>query len=156
VAEGGGLLNRCRVKSPTGGSNPPLSAITTNKQGVNSTAGDFSNGLGIRKLHCAKYAQREAMCRERILKFVEPLSKMLRLFFIRGGKGKMNTIVTTYPGFEKLPRSVKQLLVASEACFLPDTKSLPAETYEVPKFLLWQLAVDFRRQWGRDIMAGTG
>ena len=27
VAEGGGLLNRCRVKSSTGGSNPPLSAI---------------------------------------------------------------------------------------------------------------------------------
>jgi hypothetical protein len=26
VAEGGGLLNRCRVKSSTGGSNPPLSA----------------------------------------------------------------------------------------------------------------------------------
>jgi hypothetical protein len=28
VAEGGGLLNRCTVKSCTGGSNPPLSAIT--------------------------------------------------------------------------------------------------------------------------------
>jgi hypothetical protein len=27
VAEGGGLLNRCTVKSRTGGSNPPLSAI---------------------------------------------------------------------------------------------------------------------------------
>jgi hypothetical protein len=27
VAEGGGLLNRCTVKSCTGGSNPPLSAI---------------------------------------------------------------------------------------------------------------------------------
>jgi hypothetical protein len=27
VAEGGGLLNRCRTKSSTGGSNPPLSAI---------------------------------------------------------------------------------------------------------------------------------
>jgi hypothetical protein len=26
VAEGGGLLNRCTVKSCTGGSNPPLSA----------------------------------------------------------------------------------------------------------------------------------
>jgi Na+/proline symporter len=26
VAEGGGLLNRCTVKSRTGGSNPPLSA----------------------------------------------------------------------------------------------------------------------------------
>ena len=26
MAEGGGLLNRCRVKSSTGGSNPPLSA----------------------------------------------------------------------------------------------------------------------------------
>ena len=26
VAEGGGLLNRCRVKSSTGGSNPPLSS----------------------------------------------------------------------------------------------------------------------------------
>ena len=26
VAEGGGLLNRYRVKSSTGGSNPPLSA----------------------------------------------------------------------------------------------------------------------------------
>ena len=26
-AEGGGLLNRCRDKIPTGGSNPPLSAI---------------------------------------------------------------------------------------------------------------------------------
>ena len=30
VAEGGGLLNRCRVKSSTGGSNPPLSAIDLN------------------------------------------------------------------------------------------------------------------------------
>ena len=30
MAEGGGLLNRCTVKSCTGGSNPPLSAITTN------------------------------------------------------------------------------------------------------------------------------
>src|ERR1051325_4172185 len=29
VAEGGGLLNRCTVKSRTGGSNPPLSAILT-------------------------------------------------------------------------------------------------------------------------------
>ncbi len=28
MAEGGGLLNRCRVKSSTGGSNPPLSATT--------------------------------------------------------------------------------------------------------------------------------
>jgi hypothetical protein len=27
VAEGGGLLNRCTVKSCTGGSNPPLSAM---------------------------------------------------------------------------------------------------------------------------------
>ena len=27
VAEGGGLLNRCTVKSCTGGSNPPLSAF---------------------------------------------------------------------------------------------------------------------------------
>ena len=27
MAEGGGLLNRCRVKSSTGGSNPPLSTI---------------------------------------------------------------------------------------------------------------------------------
>ena len=27
MAEGGGLLNRCTVKSRTGGSNPPLSAI---------------------------------------------------------------------------------------------------------------------------------
>ena len=26
MAEGGGLLNRCRTKSSTGGSNPPLSA----------------------------------------------------------------------------------------------------------------------------------
>ncbi len=26
MAEGGGLLNRCTVKSRTGGSNPPLSA----------------------------------------------------------------------------------------------------------------------------------
>ena len=26
MAEGGGLLNRCTVKSCTGGSNPPLSA----------------------------------------------------------------------------------------------------------------------------------
>jgi hypothetical protein len=31
VAEGGGLLNRCRTKSSTGGSNPPLSAIIENK-----------------------------------------------------------------------------------------------------------------------------
>src|SRR5512137_2789102 len=30
VAEGGGLLNRCTVKSRTGGSNPPLSAIFHN------------------------------------------------------------------------------------------------------------------------------
>ena len=30
VAEGGGLLNRCRTKSSTGGSNPPLSASKTN------------------------------------------------------------------------------------------------------------------------------
>src|ERR1019366_6130401 len=29
VAEGGGLLNRCTVKSRTGGSNPPLSAISS-------------------------------------------------------------------------------------------------------------------------------
>jgi len=29
VAEGGGLLNRYRVKSSIGGSNPPLSAIET-------------------------------------------------------------------------------------------------------------------------------
>ncbi len=27
MAEGGGLLNRCRVKSPTEGSNPSLSAF---------------------------------------------------------------------------------------------------------------------------------
>ncbi len=31
VAEGGGLLNRYRIKSSIGGSNPPLSAITFNK-----------------------------------------------------------------------------------------------------------------------------
>ena len=31
MAEGGGLLNRCRVKSSTGGSNPPLSASNPSK-----------------------------------------------------------------------------------------------------------------------------
>ena len=31
VAEGGGLLNRCTVKSCTGGSNPPLSAIARSR-----------------------------------------------------------------------------------------------------------------------------
>ena len=31
VAEGGGLLNRYRVKSSIGGSNPPLSASVTSK-----------------------------------------------------------------------------------------------------------------------------
>ena len=30
MAEGGGLLNRYRVKSSIGGSNPPLSASTIN------------------------------------------------------------------------------------------------------------------------------
>jgi hypothetical protein len=32
VAEGGGLLNRYRVKSSIGGSNPPLSAINLLKR----------------------------------------------------------------------------------------------------------------------------
>ena len=31
MAEGGGLLNRYRVKSSIGGSNPPLSAINTSE-----------------------------------------------------------------------------------------------------------------------------
>ena len=36
MAEGAGLLNRCTVKSRTGGSNPPLSAtfISTSKYGL--------------------------------------------------------------------------------------------------------------------------
>ena len=32
MAEGGGLLNRCTVKSCTGGSNPPLSATQSKLQ----------------------------------------------------------------------------------------------------------------------------
>jgi hypothetical protein len=36
VAEGGGLLNRCRTKSSTGGSNPPLSAIPFSKPSCSS------------------------------------------------------------------------------------------------------------------------
>ena len=39
MAEGGGLLNRYRVKSSIGGSNPPLSAITFLAIIINSLRG---------------------------------------------------------------------------------------------------------------------
>src|SRR5580658_11256253 len=39
VAEGGGLLNRCTVKSCTGGSNPPLSAIACSRRSRDARTG---------------------------------------------------------------------------------------------------------------------
>jgi hypothetical protein len=68
----------------------------------------------------------------------------------------MKTIITTYPSFQTLPRGVKQLLVASEAFFFQDAVSPSAAECGVPKFPLWQLATDFRKQWGGEIMTRTG
>jgi len=34
----------------------------------------------------------------------------------------MNSIVWTYPGFESLPKGIKQMLVASEAHFIKEAK----------------------------------
>jgi hypothetical protein len=34
----------------------------------------------------------------------------------------MNSIVWTYPGFESLPKGIKQMLVASEAHFLKEAR----------------------------------
>src|SRR6201998_4980099 len=51
VAEGGGLLNRYRVKSSIGGSNPPLSAsnssISLNSADRQKQIADTFRGLGI-------------------------------------------------------------------------------------------------------------
>ena len=62
VAEGGGLLNRCRTKSSTGGSNPPLSASKTNYFRMCNLAANNKPGLA------AKSGFRlspENLCRER-------------------------------------------------------------------------------------------
>lgn len=40
----------------------------------------------------------------------------------------MKTILATYPGFQALPKGIKQLLVASESFFFQDAMSLSAAT----------------------------
>jgi hypothetical protein len=49
VAEGGGLLNRCRVKSSTGGSNPPLSAIQSTSP-IHSTRNNLNSAINVDNL----------------------------------------------------------------------------------------------------------
>lgn len=38
-------------------------------------------------------------------------------------RGKMRTIVLTYPGYQSLPRGIKQLLVASENFYFDESQS---------------------------------
>ena len=37
--------------------------------------------------------------------------------------GKMRTIIFTYPGFQELPKGIKQLLLSTEAFYFDDTDS---------------------------------
>jgi len=37
----------------------------------------------------------------------------------------MNSIITTYPGFQALPRGIKKMLMVSESLFFEDAKALP-------------------------------
>ena len=39
----------------------------------------------------------------------------------------MKTIMATYPGFQTLPKGIKQLLMASESCFFDDFHSQTAD-----------------------------
>jgi hypothetical protein len=39
-------------------------------------------------------------------------------------KGKVKTIILTYPGFQSLPKGLKQMLVASESFFFGEAKSV--------------------------------
>ena len=48
------------------------------------------------------------------------LLKRLMLWLL---KGKMRTIILTYPGFQSLPKGVKQMLVASENFFFGDAEA---------------------------------
>jgi hypothetical protein len=41
----------------------------------------------------------------------------------------MKSIMLSYPGFQSLPRGVKQLLVASESNYFRDAKPTPAYAY---------------------------
>jgi hypothetical protein len=41
-------------------------------------------------------------------------------------KGKMRTIILTYPGFQSLPRGIKQMLVTSESFFFSEAMTAAA------------------------------
>ena len=45
-----------------------------------------------------------------------------------GEKGKMKSIVFTYPDFRELPRGLKQMLVVSEKLFFDEVQTMPGAT----------------------------
>jgi len=53
-------------------------------------------------------------------------------------KVKMRTIILTYPGYQSLPRGIKQMLVASENFFFEESRSAvinhKSKTAEVAQF----------------------
>jgi len=45
----------------------------------------------------------------------------------------MKSIMVTYPDFQKLPKGLKQMLVASESFFFEETKTAPKQVGEDPQ-----------------------
>jgi hypothetical protein len=41
-------------------------------------------------------------------------------------EGKMRTIILTYPGYQSLPRGIKQMLLASESFYFDESRSAAA------------------------------
>jgi hypothetical protein len=44
----------------------------------------------------------------------------------------MNSITTTYPDFQSLPKGIKRMLVVSESLFFEDAKAMPKATVGQP------------------------
>ncbi len=68
MAEGGGLLNRCRTKSSTGGSNPPLSASTPKLFRMNT------------KPPC--YTSCDTFCLTFLQRFLEKILRVIALLWV--------------------------------------------------------------------------
>jgi hypothetical protein len=52
---------------------------------------------------------------------------LMRLMF-QLYKGKMRTIILTYPGFQSLPKGIKQMLIASENFYFEEVGSTAAKS----------------------------
>jgi hypothetical protein len=57
----------------------------------------------------------------------------------------MKSIMSTYPGFQDLPRGVKQLLVTSESLYFDEARTaslMPSKTAMMPGQIIRSLAAD--------------